>query len=530
MQRRSTEPPVRPLTIYLLRDTVRRARDAVEAPDELRAFPVRIGRAAATLFVKPSRVVPPAWIGFFDGHVDLREVLLRSASSAAVLVLSVAGRWFAVTFGYGRHLLEQGAWEPNFGLRVTLNSIADGSIRSIDRKSFDAIARHTREEASRAGSIEQFGLQVEEDLLRAVVGKPEDDTLGRSMAGMDALTVSAAVTLTDLPSHLERYAEQWRKRRYRERYPWVDQIAEIRDARQARLLDERLVERLAAHEAFDHAWLAVPVPIDWSQVGGFRFTMAERAATHEDIHLQLFFKSLRDPTSLSPETLRRRSVYCLNADGRHATDRWSVYECLYAEILDGEDVFLLTGGRWYRVAQRFVQRIDRDVAELPSTGYELPTYRHDSETAYNQAVVRRDATIALMDQKNIRYGGGASQIEFCDLFIKQRAMLHVKRYGGSSVLSHLFSQGVVSATLFLQDPEFRREVRRRLGRAHRDGVPEGRPRVDRYEVGFAIVSRSAGALVLPFFSKVNLRNAARTLMGLGYRVTVTKIDVESEAT
>jgi uncharacterized protein (TIGR04141 family) len=453
---------------------------------------------------------------------------LRSASSAAALVLPVADRWLAVTFGYGRHLLEQGVWEPNFGLKVTLNSIDGSSIRSIDRKSFDAIARHTREEASRAGSIEQFGLNVEEDLLRAVVGKPEDETLSRSMAGMDALTVTAAVALPDLPEQLERYVGQWRKRRYRERYPWVDQIAEIRDRRQSRELDERLVERLAARE-LDHAWLAVPVPIDWSKVGGFRFSTSEQAETHDDIHLQAFFESLRDPMSLSPETLRRKSVYCLDPDGRHAGDKWSVYQCLYAEIRDGDDVFLLTGGRWYRVARRFVQRIDQDVAGLASTEYELPPYRHGSEEVYNQAVARRDEAVALMDQKNVRYGGGASQIEFCDLFVRKRMMLHVKRYGGSSVLSHLFSQGVVSATLFLQDQEFRREVRKKLGPAHRGGVPGGRPRVDRYEVGFAIVSRSARDLVLPFFSKVNLRNAARTLRGLGYRVTLTKIPVEGEA-
>jgi uncharacterized protein (TIGR04141 family) len=507
---------------------VRAARDAVEAPDELRSFPVRIGRSAGTLFVKPSRVVPPAWVGFFEGHVDLREVLLRSASSAAVLVLPVGGHWLAVTFGYGRHLLDQGIWEPNFGLKVTLNSIDGASIRSIDRKSFDAIARHTREEASRAGSIEQFGLKVEEDLLRAVVGKPEDELLGRMMAGMDALTVTAALSLPDLPGQLERYVGQWRRQRYRERYPWVDQIAEIRDHRQARELDERLVERLAKRE-LDHAWLAVPVPIDWSKVGGFRFSMSERTETYDDMHLEAFFESLRDPTSLSPETIKRKSVHCLDPDGRHVTDKWSVYECLYAEIRDGEDVFLLTGGRWYRIARRFVQRIDREVAELSSTTYALPPYRHGSEAAYNKAVAGQDAAVALMDQKNIHYGGGASQIEFCDLFVGQRAMLHVKRYGGSSVLSHLFAQGVVSATLFLQDADFRREVRKKVGPAHRAGVPEGRPRPDRYEIGFAIVSRSAGELVLPFFSKVNLRNTARTLTGLGYQVTLTKIPVEGDA-
>lgn len=528
MPRRSTGPRVRPLTIYLLKDTVSGARDAVDSPDQLRSFPVRIGRRTAALFVKPSQVVKPAWIGFFEDHVDLSAVLLRSASSAAVLVLRVADHWFAVTFGYGRHLLRQGTWEPNFGLKVTLNSIADDSIRSIDRKSFDAIARHTREEASSAGSIEQFGLHVEEDLLRAVVGNPEDGTLGRRMAGMDALTVTAAVALPDLPRLLERYAGQWRKRRYLERYPWVDQIAEVRDKRQARDLDELLVDRLASG-VLDHTWLSVPVPIDWSRVGGFCFSMSERAEIHDDVHLAPFLESLRDPTSLSPETLRRKSVYCLDPDERHASERWTLYQCLYAEVREGDDVFLLSGGRWYRVARRFVQRIDRDVTLLQPTGHELPPYEHESEAAYNRAVARGEAEIALMDQKNIRYGGGASQIEFCDLFIRKRVMLHVKRYGGSSVLSHLFSQGVVSASLFLQDPEFRREVRKKLGHAHRAGVPEGRPRPDRYEIGFAIVSRSAGDLVLPFFSKVNLRNAARTLMGFGYGVTLTKIPVEGDA-
>ncbi|MEW6073588.1 MAG: TIGR04141 family sporadically distributed protein [Planctomycetota bacterium] len=512
----------------MLKDTVRKAREVVDEPTELQSFSFKIGRPTATLFVKPSQVVPPAWVGYFDGHVDLRSVQLRSASSAAVLVLRVGARWFAVTFGYGRHLLRQGIWEPNFGLRVTLNSIADSSIRSIDRKSFDAIARHTREEASRAGSMQQFGINVEEDLLRAVVGKPEDTMLGRSIAGMDGLTVTVAVALSDLPAQIERYMAQWRKRRYRERYPWVDQIGEIRDRRQARELDERLVERLAARE-LDQTWLAVPVPIDWSQVGGFRFSTSERAGTHDDIHLVAFFDSLRDPESLSPETLKRKSVYCLDPDGRHARDRWPVYQCLYAEIRDGEDVFLLTGGRWYRVARRFVQRIDGDVAELQATTYVLPPYRHGSEKAYNEEVARGDGAIALMDGKNVRYGGGASQIEFCDLFIRKRAMVHVKRYGGSSVLSHLFAQGVVSATLFLQDAEFRREVRQKLPNAHRHGVPDGRPRPERYEVAFAIVSRSPGDLVLPFFSKVNLRNAARTLEGLGYRVTLTRIPVEGDA-
>lgn len=524
------KPKVRSITIYLLKDHVTAAGDAIEAPteasDDLKTFLLQIGDEEATLFVRRSKVGKPEWAKLFEGHVDFPRDLLQSASSAAVLLLAVAGRWFAVTFGYGRHLLDQGVYEPNFGLKVTLNSIDDSSIRSIDRKSFDTIARHTREEASRAGSIEQFGLNVEEDLLRAVVGKPEDERLGRRMAGMDALTVTLAATLAELPKLLGRYLEQWTKQRYQSRYPWVDHVSEIRDRRQVESLDEQVVERLVAEE-LDHVWLAVPVPIDWSQVGGFRFSPSMRAEMYDDIHASTFLKSLRDPTKASARTLRNKSVYCLDPDGRYERDKWPVYQCLYAEVHDEDDVFLLTGGRWYRVARQFVRKIDEDIARLSATTYELPPYSAESEQEYNAVVAEASEEIALMDNRKIWYGGGASQIEFCDLFIQRRTLLHVKRYGASSVLSHLFSQGVVSATLFVQDGGFREEVRRKLEPAHREGVPRGRPDAGRYEVGFAIVSRSAGDLVLPFFSKVNLRNAARTLRGFGYEVTLTKIDVES---
>ncbi|MCY4530626.1 MAG: TIGR04141 family sporadically distributed protein [Chloroflexi bacterium] len=526
MVRHTTNPRVRSLTIYLLKAAVRGPRDAVDRLDETRGFTVQIGDSEATLFVKPSTVSPPSWVRFFRDHISLDEVFLRSASSAAVLLVPVSGRWFAVTFGHGRHLLDRGSWEPNFGLKVTLNSIDDSSIRSIDRRSFDSISRHTKEEASRLGSIEQFGINVEEDLLRAVVGIPEEESLGRRMAGMDALTVSTSVTLEGLPCLLSRYLNQWQKGTYRQRYPWIDHVREIRDKRQSKDLDEEVVARIATGR-LDQAWLAVPVPIDWSLVGGFRYAPTPKATIHEDIHLRTFLESLRDPGNVNAQALRRKSIYCLDPDGQHPLHKWSVYECVYAEVRRGNDVFLLTGGLWYRIASQFVMRVDADVVQVPSSGYDLPTYRHESEEAYNRDVALRDPNVALMDRRNVRYGGGSSQIEFCDLFVGKRRMLHVKRFGGSSVLSHLFSQGVVSGTLFVEDREFRREVRGKLPSSFVEGVPEERPQVDLYEVGFAIVSRSAGELVLPFFSKVNLRNAVRTLRGLGYRVTLTKIEVES---
>ncbi|MBK9589344.1 MAG: TIGR04141 family sporadically distributed protein [Sphingomonadales bacterium] len=67
------------------------------------------------------------------------------------------------------------------------------------------------------------------------------------------------------------------------------------------------------------------------------------------------------------------------------------------------------------------------------------------KNAYNQDVAKELAGSFCMDADLITHGGGHSKIEFCDVITAEKAFLHVKRYSGSAQLSHLFSQGVVSA-------------------------------------------------------------------------------------
>src|SRR5690606_38340664 len=128
-----------------------------------------------------------------------------SRTSAAVLLIPHQGRTFALTFGYGSFMLREGTWEENFGLRTTLNCIQRDRIRTIDRKTFEAIALHSREQSSRETGIEGFGLNPEQDLLRAVTGTPSDEAYGTRLTGMDSLTADLPLELADLPGLLERY-------------------------------------------------------------------------------------------------------------------------------------------------------------------------------------------------------------------------------------------------------------------------------------------------------------------------------------
>ena len=131
-----------------------------------------------------------------------------------------------------------------------------------------------------------------------------------------------------------------------------------------------------------------------------------------------------------------------------------------------------------------------------------------------------------MDKKNIMYGGGQNRIEFCDLYAQGGDMIHVKRYGGSSVLSHLFAQGTMSGELFRTQSDFRGLVNARLPDSHKIPDHTASPDRDEYRVVFAIVSdQRTGELTIPFFSRLNLRSAATRLVAYGYRVAIKKIPV-----
>jgi len=93
------------------------------------------------------------------------------------------------------------------------------------------------------------------------------------------------------------------------------------------------------------------------------------------------------------------------------------------------------------------------------------------------------------------------------------------------VLSHLFAQGVVSATAFIGDAKFRQEVNQLLPTGMRIKALSRRPTAADYEVAYVIASRSLKPLSLPFFSRVTLRNAEIQLSNLGFHVSLTKVQV-----
>ena len=93
----------------------------------------------------------------------------------------------------------------------------------------------------------------------------------------------------------------------------------------------------------------------------------------------------------------------------------------------------------------------------------LPTIRpFEKEGDYNQRVATESTSFGCLDAKCVSIGGGSNKIEICDLLRASGQFIHVKKLKGSATFSHLLNQAKVSATLLLEDSDFRAAAKQSL--------------------------------------------------------------------
>jgi uncharacterized protein (TIGR04141 family) len=242
----SSDKPSQSLTIYLAKGDIRDPQKLIKTKQPVKEFIIGPEESPiGILYAQRGYPKPPRWAKYFEKHIDTGQ-LGQVSSVAAALIVTSGERLFAITFGHGRYLLAQEHFEERFGLRVALNCLGENNVRSIDKRTFDAIARHSREQASREAAASEFGMDIEQDLLRVVTGTPTDPSLGKRMYGMDALNVTVSVEITEVQRLLSRYYERYLDTSYKRTFPWVDQIAEVTD----RLLRDQLDDLLVTSVAF----------------------------------------------------------------------------------------------------------------------------------------------------------------------------------------------------------------------------------------------------------------------------------------
>jgi uncharacterized protein (TIGR04141 family) len=314
---------------------------------------------------------------------------------------------------------------------------------------------------------------------------------------------------------------------YKERFAWIDQLRRVRDPSLIDRLNETLLQALRARELTD-MHLAPPEPMPWSRLAGFTFSTRGEDELDTDPRISGYLDTVDSLEDLDLGDLKKHRVVAISADTDQALEDWSVHRCLVFDVREGDVLYALTAGQWYSVSTSFADEVLRFAADLPELDLALPGAAAGvREEDYNRDAAQVVGALCL-DQQLIPTPTG-DRIELCDLLTRQHQLVHIKKRGSSSTLSHLFSQGLVSAELLSREEAFRAEARQAV--TARDGdfgevLPAGRPDRDTWEVSFVVITRSRRdtPLTLPFFSLVNLRSAVVRLQDLGFKVSVRQVE------
>lgn len=503
------------LTVYLTKERIKNFSDALEKP----MHKIIIDKDSELYFSK-SFSDAPKWAAFFEGHTLDG---LYSANASAIFLLNIKGRIFAIPFGpAGRHYLKKGTTEERFGLRATLNSVREGFLRSIDATSLGNEGMQVRTQSARPNPSDVFGLDIERDLVNSVTGELGNiEGFGKTISGRDALHISAQGGLKKIKGQLAFLLEQSAKDTYKAEFEWIDNLAEITDTERIVNYNLSLIEKINNDAKPGKVWLAIPEMIDWHDHSGFKYANTQKAPLIDDIYLGNF-KAHLDKEQIELDDLKTTKVHRFLQSNEYARDHWRVYDCIYFELeVDGETLFL-SGGKWYRVKSDIVKDTNTFINKLPTNpeGITFPEYKHTSENAYNQELAKINHG-QCVDAKKIMIEKRSS-FEFCDVYTKNKQLIHVKIYSRSSVLSHLFSQGFVSASL-MGDEDFRIKINQKLEADLKLHDTSKRIEVGEYSVVYGIITSAEKNFDLPFFSKLTLMHAAKDLGRMGFNVFLVRI-------
>lgn len=477
----------------------------------------------SVVYTKPSDPHPPKWIDYFDGQLESDTLLSSSASALHLVQVAVTEddeRLFAISFGYGFTLLDKETVEERFGLKVALNQAIDGGLRKLKRTAVSGNARKTDEQMPLPSSVDAFEIDVERDLLEGVTVSGGDGLLATgSITGSDSLALSVGESVESIHDYLKSVYAVYTLDSYKAKYGWVDRIVPVRKRSLEDALNSKAISLINAHD--QNIWLAVPEILEWEAVAGFR--VGSKGSLLDDVCLDMVYP---EPEKLpqSYEDLCKTRISVIGQAEGSVINKWRASECLYGEVEYQGASYCANNGKWYRIDGDYKSSIESRFSKIPLYSTEFPEYfKGENEGPYNQRVVEMNSSSELLlDKKTVYYGGRGSQVELCDILCKDGSFIHVKHYQGSSTLSHLFNQGLVSARLVKADPSFRKcaqvvldKIEPNCFKLERDSVKQ---------VVFAIISKYDTARPeIPFFSKVALDAVCSQLAAMDIDVALARI-------
>ncbi len=249
-------------SLYLAKGSVTKADDLLteKALDLLkskkahRATSVKFGDGAV-LYTFPGFSYPPKGVDLLKTTFAVPDNLY-SQSPCAVLAFKKDGRFFAITFSFGHVYLDDVKTEADFGLRVSINALSDGKLKSVERANIGAAIRDFAQAAGQR-DLRTFGFDDALDLIRKVSGHAADDEFADVVTGSRALRFTKKLELSDVPDAAAAAVELFESTAYKKTaFKIIDFLSPVLDRAKVDELDEKLVG--AIRDGTDEFEIAIP--------------------------------------------------------------------------------------------------------------------------------------------------------------------------------------------------------------------------------------------------------------------------------
>lgn len=481
------------------------------------------------LFVKGGPGRPAKWVSELAALTANPSDLdgLRAASSSAVLLARAGGPVFAICFGGGFHGVDPARYIRGFGVRVTANAIEGNRVKSADTRGLNRSGRSQKVILPVASALEDLGIEPTEEWVRQLSGPARSPDFASTASGADSLKLSIKdFSLHDIGPKLKAIEEYYQSSEYQEQFAFLDRFVKLDPADPAvPELDAHVVGLVFAGSP-DIAY-ADPDPFDRPPADRYQ-VQYRRQVTVDDLDPDLIHAALDQLPRPPADPLRRIRILALDVDDNEIGD-YPLRDYIQAEIPTDDARFILTAGVWFRVADNYIAEVNDALAGLSdlTDTLNLPAWdrRADGDAYIDEGTYNEQAAAAsgyaLLDKANLTLGPRQT-IEICDLATTDKHLICVKRANRSSTLSHLFAQGMVSASL-MHENAYQQQVLDAL--APLTDSPTTWGASSDWTIVFAIGTTKPGPLLdsLFFFTQVHLEHAVRQIRSRNIKVAIAKI-------
>lgn len=515
------------LTCYLIKENISSFTDCLRDDFSYKSYDLNNEiDYKGKIIIGESKEKSPKWVEFLENASKEPLGNIKNQSTRAILFLKTKNRIFAYTFGYGRHLLKDELIVNDFGFKIAINAINHKKIKSLDIAKLEELTVQSRIQTSIGSGKETFGLDILNDLLRAVTGVPQNIKFAKQIAGRDGLILNSELSVGDLEKKARIMLHHYQSIKYKENFDWVDNLKEERDKIVISELRKNLVNDLNAKKS-DKMTLAPEKVIDWDDINGFCYQKKyDDSNLNPELHIDYYLSSM---TLINDyEDLKKEKIY-VNFATNDVTVRWSICKCLTYETDYKNEKYIFTLGRWYKIDKNFVKAVIDFAKSIPISTFAFPTCDVKTEDEYNKKFhTLKDCFV--LDKMTVKCDSARTEIEPCDILTTSLQFIHVKQKHNSANLSHLFSQCRISAESLIKDEGFRKAIVKKAKEKRKYDLSflpiNNSFKANNCEIIIAIIRKGKKPIEkdLSFFSLLNLRQSVISLTTFNYKVSVALIE------